>query len=209
MIEVNLHPTGGKRSRLRAPKLSFGLPGLGGGEGGRDTWTTIAIVVPAIVAIIVGWLWLSTRSERSALEEQIAVAVQDSARLADLRALSDSLISQDALIQERLRLVRSLDGGRFVWPLMLDEISRALPAYTWLTLVRRDSPLPDMRIQVDGVAANPLAITRFVRNLQDSPYISQARIMGSQQQLIENVPAQAFQLMLTYAPVEDPATEGS
>jgi Tfp pilus assembly protein PilN len=168
----------------------------------------VAIVVPALVVLIVGWLWFSTRSERSTLEDEIAVAVQDSTRLADLRALSDSLISQDALIQERLRLVRSLDGGRFVWPRMLDEISRALPAYTWLTLVRRDAPFPDMRIQVDGIAANPLAITRFVRNLQDSPYISQARIMGSQQQLIENVPAQAFQLMLTYAPGE-PRAEGS
>lgn len=208
MIEVNLHPAGGKRSRVRAPRLSLGLPGKGGGEGGRDTWTTVAIVVPALVVLIVGWLWFSTRSERSTLEDEIAVAVQDSTRLADLRALSDSLISQDALIQERLRLVRSLDGGRFVWPRMLDEISRALPAYTWLTLVRRDAPFPDMRIQVDGIAANPLAITRFVRNLQDSPYISQARIMGSQQQLIENVPAQAFQLMLTYAPGEPPA-EGS
>jgi Tfp pilus assembly protein PilN len=209
MIEVNLHPSGGKRSRLRASRLSLNIPGMGGGDGGRDAWTTTAIVVPVLVALVIGWLWFSTRSERSTLEEQIAVAVQDSTRLADLRALSDSLISQDALIQERLRLVRSLDGGRFVWPRMLDEISRALPAYTWLTLVRRDSPLPDMRIQVDGVAANPLAITRFVRNLQDSPYISQARIMGSQQRLIENVPAQAFQLMLTYAPVEEPAAEGS
>ena len=151
----------------------------------------------------------STRSERSALEEQIAVAVQDSTRLADLRALSDSLIAQDALIQERLRLVKSLDGGRFVWPRMLDEISRALPAYTWLTLVRRDAPLPDMRVQVDGIAANPLAITRSVRNLQDSAYISQARIMGSQQELIENVPAQAFRLMLSYASPEEPATGGS
>ncbi len=213
MIEVNLHPSGGKGSRFSGAKLSMRLPAalkLGGGSSGRgesvrDVWTTVAIVVPALVFLVVGFLWFSTRSERSELEGRLTQAVEDSTRLADLRSLSDSLISRDLRIQERLNLVQSLDGGRYVWSHLLDEISRAMPAYTWLTLVRRDSPLPDLRVQVDGLAANPLAITRFVRNLQDSPYVSEVRIMGSQQQLVENVAAQAFQLMVSYeAPREEP-----
>lgn len=213
MIEVNLHPSGGKGSRFSGSRLSQLLPtalqrggrSSGRGERVRDVWTTVAIVVPALVFLVVGFLWFSTRSERSELEGMLTQAVEDSTRLADLRSLSDSLISRDLRIQERLNLVQSLDGGRYVWSHLLDEISRALPAYTWLTLVRRDSPLPDLRVQVDGLAANPLAITRFVRNLQNSPYVSEVRIMGSQQQLIENVAAQAFQLMVSYeAPREVP-----
>ncbi len=213
MIEVNLHPSAGKGSRFSGRKLSLRLPtalqrggrSSGRGERVRDVWTTVAIVVPALVFLVVGFLWFSTRSERSELEGMLTQAVEDSTRLADLRSLSDSLISRDLRIQERLNLVQSLDGGRYVWSHLLDEISRALPAYTWLTLVRRDSPLPDLRVQVDGLAANPLAITRFVRNLQNSPYVSEVRIMGSQQQLINNVAAQAFQLMVSYeAPREEP-----
>ena len=213
MIEVNLHPSAGKGSRFSGWKHSLRLPtalqrggrSSGLGESVRDVWTTVAIVVPALVFLVVGFLWFSTRSERSELEGMLTQAVEDSTRLADLRSLSDSLISRDLRIQERLNLVQSLDGGRYVWSHLLDEISRAMPAYTWLTLVRRDSPLPDLRVQVDGLAANPLAITRFVRNLQNSPYVSEVRIMGSQQQLIENVAAQAFQLMVSYeAPREEP-----
>jgi Tfp pilus assembly protein PilN len=163
-----------------------------------------AIAVPILALLAVGWMWNSTRSERSSLTEQLSVAVADSARLSDLRALSDSLIARDQRIRERLGLVQSLDGGRFVWPHLLDEISRALPAYTWLTLIRREAPLPGLSVQVHGLAANPLAITRFVRSLEESPYIGEARILGSQQQVVENVAAQAFQLMLTYeAPPAD------
>jgi len=210
MIEVNLHSTGGKGSRISAGKLSISLPDAfkpdrrsGGGESVRDVWTTIAIAVPALVVVVVGFLWFSTRSERTQLEESLVQAVGDSTRLSDLRVLSDSLIGRDVSIQERLNLVQSLDGDRYVWSHMLDEISRAIPAYTWLTLVRREGTLPDLRVQVDGLSANPLAITRFVRNLQDSPYVSEVRIMGSQQQLIENVAAQAFQLMVSYQPPPD------
>jgi len=204
MIQVNLHPSGGKGSRGSGLKLPFRLPtfgkpgGGGGGERVRDIWTGVAIGVPVLVLLTIGFLWFLTRSARSDLETSLIAAVEDSTRLADLRALSDSLIARDVRIQERLDLVQSLDGGRYVWPHLLDEISRAMPAYTWLTLLRNETPLPDLRIQVDGLAANPLAITRFVRNLQDSPYVSEVRIMGSQQQLIENVAAQAFQLMVTY-----------
>ncbi|TFG63034.1 MAG: hypothetical protein E4H28_06940, partial [Gemmatimonadales bacterium] len=211
MIEVNLRSTDGKGSRFSGRKLSISLPaalGRRGGGGGRservrDIWTTIAIVVPAIVVLAVGFLWYSPRSERTELDDRLIQAVEDSTRLSDLRVLSDSLIDRDVRIQERLNLVRSLDGNRYVWSHLLDEISRAMPAYTWLTLVRRDAPLPDLRIQVDGLAANPLAITRLVRNLQDSPYVSEVRIMGSQQQLVENVAAQAFQLMVSYEPPPD------
>ena len=206
MIEINLHPSGGKGAKTSRRLLSLRLPDSfrkDSGDGGRDVWTTIAIVVPVLVLLAVGWMWFSTRSERSELDAKIAEAVEDSTRLTDLRSLSDSLIQRDSRIQERLDLVQSLDGGRYIWSHLLDEISLSLPAYTWLTLVRREASLPDLRIQVDGLAANPLAITRFVRNLQGSPYVSEVRIMGSQQQLVENVPAQAFQLMLTYGPPPD------
>lgn len=204
MIEVNLHPDRGRKRRGGRGGLSLSLPAslrdFRGGDGGgkRDIWGTIAIVLPLLTLLAVGWMWFSQRSERSDLEERLAVAVDDSTRLADLRALSDSLVARKAAIGSRLDLVQSLDEGRFVWPHLLDEVSRALPAYTWLTAMRQNSAEPQLDVQIDGLAANPLAITRFVRNLQASPYVSNVRIMGSQQQLVQNVAAQAFSLMMTY-----------
>lgn len=203
MIEVNLHPAGAKARRRG--RRSLRLPAwasVRAGEG-RDRWFIAAVVVPALALLFVAGLWLTQRWERSSLEARLAAAVEDSTRLADLRALSDSLLARQALIRERLDLVRGLDENRFVWPHLLDEFSRALPSYTWLTAVRETSPLPGLQVQVDGLAANPLAITAFVRSLQASPYVGEVRIVGSQQQLIEDVAAQAFKLVVSYAPPPD------
>jgi len=203
VIEVNLHPERGRSRRGAKRGLPISLPSSfpkfrGGDGGGRDIWSTLAVVLPALALLVVGWLWFSQRSERSGLEARLEAAVEDSTRLADLRSLSDSLTAREARVGRRLELVRSLDDGRFVWPHLLDEIGRAVPSYTWLTALRQNAAEPLLQVQVDGLAANPLAITQFVRNLQDSPYVGEVRILGSQQELVDNVPAQAFKLMIVY-----------
>lgn len=208
MIEVNLHPAGPKARRRRAsgPSLPAWLRPTSRGGGERDRWTVVALVFPAVALLAVAGMWLSQRARSAAVVESIAEAVADSTRLADLRALSDSLVARERTIRERLELVRGLDKGRFVWPHVLDEVSAALPEYTWLTAIRVSTPLPELRVQVDGLAANPLAITRFVRNLQESPFVAEVTIVGSQQQLVDNVVAQAFKLLVHY---EEPSVESA
>ena len=215
MIEVNLHPTGGKARRSRRPRLATPAwlgSGRSGGDG-RDPWTLAAMVAFGLALLTIGGLWFTQRSARADLDGRMEQARTDSTRLADLRVLSDSLTAREKEIRERLELVRGLDEGRFVWPHLLDELSRALPEYTWLTAVRVSTPLPDLTVQVDGLAANPLAITRFVRNLQASEYVEQVRIMGSQQAEVDNVTAHAFKVVVTYADPPDThvsgGTEGS
>ena len=44
--------------------------------------------------------------------------------------------SRDTLLRQ-VNIIRSLDEDRYVWPHVIDEISRALPQYTWLTVARR------------------------------------------------------------------------
>jgi len=206
MIEVNLHPEGSKRRRKgrRLPKAPGWLKSAGSGDG-RDPWLIAAVAIPALVLLVVGWLWLSQRNERGVLDDRIAEAVEDSTRLADLRALSDSLMAREAQIRERLDLLRGLDDGRFVWPRLLDEFSRALPDYAWLTSIRLASGLPDLQVQIDGMAANPLAVTAYVRGLQESPFIGEVRILGSQEQNLEGFSAHTFKLVVAYSEPPDSA----
>ena len=200
MIEVNLHPEGSKRRRKKRglPKAPGWLRATGAGDG-RDPWLIAAVVIPALVLMVVGWLWMSQRSERGELGARIAEAVEDSTRLSDLRALSDSLMAREAQIRERLDLLSGLDDGRFVWPHLLDEISRALPGYAWLTSIREASAAPDLQVQVDGMAANPLAITAYVRRLQESPFVGEVRILGSQEQDLDGFSAHSFKLIVSYS----------
>lgn len=202
MIEVNLHPHGPKRRR-RARRLPSPAGWLRGPGEGRDPWAIAAIAIPVLVLLVVGWLWLSQRGEREGLHARLGEAVEDSIRLTDLRALSDSLMTREAQIRERLELITGLDDGRFVWPHVMDELSRALPDYAWLTSIRQNNPLPDLRVQVDGMAANPLAITAFVRQLQASPYVGQVRILGSQETAVDGFAAHSFKLIVGYVAPPD------
>ena len=211
MIEVNLHPSGSKKRRKgrKLPTAPGWLKSTGTAEG-RDRWLIAAVAIPALVFLAVGWMWFTQRSERSALDERIVEAVDDSTRLSDLRALSDSLIAREAQISERLRLLEGLDGGRFVWPRLLDEFSRALPDYAWLTSIREANALPDLQVQIDGMAANPLAVTAFVRSLQESPFVEGVRILGSQEQDLDGFSAHTFSLIVAYAdPPAPDAMEGT
>ena len=204
MIEVNLHPEGSRRRRKgrRVPTVPGWLKSKGT-TGGRDPWLIAAVVIPAIVLLVVGFLWMSQRRERGALDERLTEAVEDSTRLSDLRALSDSLMTRQSQISERLNLLRGLDDGRFVWPHLLDEFSRALPDFAWLTSIRQASGPPDLQVQLDGMAANPLAITAYVRNLQESPFVGEVRILGSQEQSLEGFSAHSFKLIVGYSQPQD------
>lgn len=153
------------------------------------------VLVPGVVLA----LWLTQRAEARGLEQRLEEATADSARLADLRAISDSLTERRQRIRERIALIERLDRNRFVWPHLMDEISRAVPSFAWLTSLKQLTPVPDVEVQIQGMAANPLTITEFVRNLEASPYISDVRILSSQQEEIEEgLAVQVFTLVATY-----------
>ncbi|MEN8145141.1 MAG: PilN domain-containing protein [Gemmatimonadota bacterium] len=213
MIEINLHPHGAKarrrRTKLKLPSLggrglSGGrLSGGGGRGGGRDPWTMAAVGVPLLALLVVGAMWYTQRAEARGLEDQVQDAIGDSTRLADLRQLSDSLTRRDQIIQERVGHVANLDGDRFVWPHLLDEMGRSLPDYTWITAIESLSPLPDLRLRIRGMAANPVAITAFIRNLAGSLYVGDVQLAGSQQVQLERFDVQSFELAVTYSEPPD------
>ena len=197
MIEVNLLPES-ERSRKKAKRAS----GAGGGGGlgqmvkGRNPWTTALAVLAVSLPAAGAYAWWSQRTLAAELDTRLEVATADSARLADLRLVSDSLSQRRAEIRDRVALVEELDRNRFVWPHMMDEISRALPQLAWLSNLRQTAPLPSVGVQIQGIAANPLAITEFVRNLEASDYITDVRILGSQKQVLNegDLSVQAFTL---------------
>lgn len=200
MIEVNLHP--GESGRERGGGWSVSLPDLEG-IGGLDTfrsdpWHASFLVLLVLVPLLTGFLWYRQAQRAERLEGRLEEALADSARLADLRALSDSIEARREEIRDRISLVRALDQDRYAWPHLMDEISRTIPERAWLEEIRRRSGLPDLRIELSGAAASPLVITDFVRSLEDSPFVDGVRIRNSQRQEIQGRRAQAFTLSVTY-----------
>lgn len=203
MIEINLHPAADKRKGGDRGGPSFELPEFGDFAGletlRSDPWQTAMIAVVVLVPLVVGGLWFLQRSDEQAIRQRLEAAREDSARLAELRVLNDSLVERRRQIRERVQLVKNLDGGRFVWPHLLDEVSRALPEFAWITGIRRESREPVLRVSMEGVAATPIYITQFMRNLEGSPYVGEVQFRGSNRTTANGLPAHQFRVILTYA----------
>lgn len=206
MIEVNLHPSGGKKRGKKGgglSGLSFEMPDFGDVQiletVRSDPWNAAMIASFIVVPVVVLFLWLGQRSEAQDLQSQLDEALADSAEVADQLALNDSLSQRRQQIRSRVRVVRQLDQNRYVWPHLLDEISAALPRDAWLDAIKQQSPLPDLQVQVMGIAGNPLIVTDYVRNLEQSPYIGQVQIVGTSKQVEDGVATQSFTLNVAYA----------
>lgn len=199
MIEVDLHPDG---KRGGGDRRGPGLPSLDRVPGWHDVradpWHAAFLGSLVLVPLLVSGLWLSVRSDRSELRTEIERVRADSARLGDIGALGDSLAARREALRERIATVRSLDRDRFVWPHLMDELSRALPDGAWLTAVTTESPPPDLRVRIEGRARATLVITEYVRVLQASPHVGGVEIRGSRRIALDRGYAQSFTLLLAH-----------
>ncbi|MGE5231568.1 MAG: PilN domain-containing protein [Deltaproteobacteria bacterium] len=196
MITVNLKP-GLKRKRGGSP-LSGALAGMKAfGSKVKDPARLLVLVAWVGVGGWLGYQWLSNASALRTLDPQLERSRAEHKRFKTFldekhkqEQIRDSLLAQ-------ITTIRSVDGDRYVWPHVLDEVTRALPAYTWLVDLSPVSapppqaapapaqakgkkpqpepadtaPPPPIGFQLNGRTVDIQAYTRFLRNLEASPWI--------------------------------------
>jgi Tfp pilus assembly protein PilN len=181
MIEINLLPgakrkRGGKGFGLALPDFSALVAQV------KDPWLAAAIVSWVLVVAGAALLYVPRVRQVRALEPQLEKARRDSVRLAGVLARKHQLQERhDSLLYE-IQVIRDIDRDRYVWPHVLDAVTKALPPLVWLDdLAARagegDSTAAAFSIQ--GKTADPQAMTRFMRNLEESPFIEGVTIVSS------------------------------
>jgi Tfp pilus assembly protein PilN len=201
MITVNLRPD----LKRKRPRKSFAgsLDGLRGlGSKIKDPLLLVAVLSWVGVLGWLGFVFVGTTRELSALTPQLEQSRAENKRfkafLAEKRHqenVRDSLVAQ-------ITTIRTVDGDRYVWPHLLDEVTRALPAYTWLVdLSAAPAPPPPpapagqakdakkdsvdatprgLAFQLNGRTVDIQAYTRFLRNLEASPWITDVTPVSAQ-----------------------------
>ena len=143
MIEINLLPGAGKKKSRggRAAGRGIDLGAFAASIVGKvkDPWLVGGIATAAGVVALVGMLHVKQTARARTLIERQQKAVQDSLRYATVLNEKRKAEAQRDSVLTQLNVIRSIDNNRFVWPHLLEEISRALPPYTWLTSVRQTS----------------------------------------------------------------------
>jgi len=214
MIEINLLP-GAARKKAATSKSSIDFAAMFSGLSGKlgNPYLIGSAAVAALVLVVVAFMFLKQIRDLSSAEKRLHVALDDSTRYAGIVAERARLEAKRDTLLRQVNLIRSIDEDRYIWPHILDEVSRALPNYTWLTFLQfagspagtvnvvatpkqklapvppRDTsnhtPLPppklkpletaipkeDITFRLTGRTVDIQALTRFMRDLQASPFI--------------------------------------
>ena len=226
MITVNLRP--GKRRKRRGIPLDF--------KGMLDSFRGLGTKVkdPLLLGAVAGWVlvlgflgfvYLNNVRQLYSLEPRLEQARSENKRfktfLADKRRqeqIRDSLLAQ-------ITVIRNVDGDRYVWPHLLDEVTKALPAYTWLvdlgsaapasvpppaatpagTPAAADTtaaPRPELVFSINGRTIDIQAYTRFLRQLEASPWIHNVTPVSAQTVVEHERPITAFSIRATFHPAD-------
>ena len=223
MITVNLKP-GQKRKRAGNNPFKGLLDNFRGlGTKVKDPLLMAAVGGWICVVAGLGFIYLNTVRQLYSLEPRLEQARSENRRfktfLADKRRqenIRDSLLAQ-------ITVIRNVDGDRYIWPHLLDEVTKALPAYTWLVdmgpatapanvaqtpaqtpKTKADSAAeaaaaPVLTFQLNGRTIDIQAYTRFLRQLEASPWIENATPVSAQTIVEKDRPVTAFTIRATFS----------
>jgi Tfp pilus assembly protein PilN len=192
MIEINLLPGStkragrGKRRSGAVPRLNLSVPSF-------DRVLAATVLAWVLGLGGVGWMYFTTSARADDLKVELESAVRDSARYAQQQSQGDSLAAQQAVIAQKLEVIQQIDAGRYVWPHILDEVSRAVPSYVWLVnLTNAAKGTENPRVRIEGRAGTTFALTQFMENLEISPFLQSVRLISSVQGRVENRTVHTF-----------------
>lgn len=161
MIKVNLLATA-KREPAKKVASAVSVEGMG-------TLQNLGIVVILVAtAAFVGWKWWSMVGEQQKLDRDLADAQERMKKVEEDRRVADELEKKRQKVEHQIELITKLKNEQQVPVRLLDEISRSLPEFLWLTSMNETAGA----LTFSGRATTPTAYANFYNNLDASPYFS-------------------------------------
>ncbi|MDP1859935.1 MAG: PilN domain-containing protein [Gemmatimonadaceae bacterium] len=223
MIEINLLPGAAKRNRGRGSGFSLRAVAAQVSSRIRDPYMLSAAASVLIAAVGIGGMHFTQSSKVAVIEERQSQALRDSTRFAlVLTERRRAEAKRDSVVRQ-LEIIRSIDNDRFVWPHILDEVSRSLPPYTWLKSIAQTAgsaapvpPAPNadkgkksekrdpqpslepLRFRLVGNTVDIQALTRFMKLLETSPFVQNVQLARSEMVMVDGKEVTEFQLDAEY-----------
>ena len=219
MIEINLLP--GKKKAAKGTGMQLAMPDFKGLIAQvKDPWLLAAVAAWVIVGGGGAALFITERARLAAAESRLD-AVRAEKRRYDIVIAQKRQAEKvrDSLIYE-INVIRDIDADRYIWPHVLDQATKALPPYTWITRVQAvgamvqpgtQSPgaLPQLmtedsagvstvRVNIEGRTVDIQAYTTFLRQLAASPWFTEVTPASSQTVIENDRPVTAFQVTVRY-----------
>jgi Tfp pilus assembly protein PilN len=207
MITINLKP-GSKRAAAGA-SLAGGLDRLKSLPGKiRDPWPMAAVGITVLTLGFLAWTGIGSASRIHSLEGDLATARTENRRFRSFMIEKRKAESARDSVVNQIATIRAVDGDRYVWPHILDEVTRAVPSYVWLTELTTltsaavtDSTAigpAQVSIQMLGRAMDIQNFTRFVWQLEDSPWLANVTVVATSTVIDKGRAVTAFTVKADY-----------
>jgi Tfp pilus assembly protein PilN len=176
VIEINLLP--GSRKKRGAKAAAFQMPDVKALLAAvKDPWLIGCVAGWALFALVLAVFYLPRRSQVDELTPRLEAVKNEAMRLGRVLAIKRQFEARRDSLIDQIEKIRAIDRDRYTWPHILDEISRRLPAYTWLDDISARATEGDtsggqvVSFQITGKSADLQAVTRFLRDLEASPFV--------------------------------------
>lgn len=212
MITINLKPGTRRRAKTGSP-FAGSLDRLKALPGRiKDPLPMAAVAIWVILIGFAGFVWISSAARLRSLGPELEQAQAENRRFRQFLAQKRKAESVRDSIVAQIATIRQVDGDRYVWPHVLDEVTRALPSYTWLTeLVFVAPPAdpadtaqgyrpPPVGFQLNGRTIDIGGFTSFMRRLEDSPWLGDVTAVSANTVVESQRAVTSFVLRVTFTP---------
>jgi type IV pilus assembly protein PilN len=187
MIRINLlaadKPEATKKKTASAP-------------GNVQAYLILGLFAGGMLLACLGLWWMKTTSIQE-LDEKIASAKKRQAELQAIKVQVEQFLQRKRILDAKVKLIEQLKAQQSGPVHMLDEISKSLPDFVWLTSMDQAGN----KITFAGESNGLTAVADFISNLQRSGWFRKVDLVSTQE--ANNVIQ--FQLTADFQPQAPPA----
>jgi len=220
MIEVNLLP-GKVKKKPAGAGFSLKLPDFKAIFAQvKDPWLAAAVGSAGLLIAFILFTFLVQATRVGALESRYEEVLVEKRRFDVVIAKKRQQEKLRDSLANEINVIRGIDADRYTWPHILDQVTKALPPYTWLTNVaslsaRGAAPglppgpaaatqatdslgRPTLDVSIDGRTVDIQAYTTFLRQLANSPWFTDVQAQQSNTVVESDRPVTAFNVTMRY-----------
>jgi|Deesub1362B_J571_1020462.scaffolds.fasta_scaffold00300_12 Tfp pilus assembly protein PilN len=143
-----------------------------------------------IVIIIIGSLFYFQHQAIKKEKKLLAKAKEEREKLAHIVKDLEELQNKKLLVEKRIELINNLRSKQEAPVVLMDELSKNLPNWVWLTSLKFESN----KIEIKGRALSNSLIADYITNLNRSAYFTNVNLIDSTQKKVKGEPILEFTL---------------
>lgn len=157
----------------------------------RQPWAALLLIV-ALIAIAV--LFFYQRNTLAREQNLLSAAREEKKSLQDVVVKLEELEKQRNLFQRKIRVITQLQSRQENAVIIMDELSRNLPNWVWLT----ELSFISQGVRIKGRAVSNNLIADYIYNLEKSSYFNSVSLISSTQRRLRNSQYLEFSLTANF-----------